>query len=334
VKVTLKDIAEETGYSISTVSRVLNGSGKISSQTAEEIHEAAKRLHYPTIKMQNNKNIRRSLDIVFIALEFSLGEFYSSLYSGLTQAALQSNINLSFVNLPLPLEQTKEKLKHMDEIDDYDGIIIFAPEFEMKDYRSLLEVLPERTPIISNTLIENPVVSTVTFDAYSGGFLASEHFIERGYKKCGIIKGPLEKSEARYRYNGFRDSLAQHADFDLVWSSQGDYSFRSGKHAFQDFEEAEVRPRAVFASNDNMAHAFLEAAIAQGYKIPEDVAVVGYDDVPICGRHRPSISSIRTDFEKLGMLTIEKLRLMILNQTEQEGILSFVPVTVKVRESS
>lgn len=336
MKVTLKDIAEDTGYSISTVSRVLNGSDKISSKTTEKIYKSARRLNYPIFKNENGRETDKALKVLFAAPEFSLGEFYSSLYHGLSRAAFKSNIHLSFINLPLSFKQTLEMLEKVGtkNNDYYEGMIIFAPEFEKKDYQKLVKRLPNDFPIVSNAPIENPVIPTVTFDGYSGGFLAGEHFQERNYRKCGIIKGPLEKSEARYRYNGFRDFISQNPELELVWTYHGNFSFRSGTKAFENFENTEEKPRAIFASNDTMGHAFLEEAIANGYKVPEDIALIGYDDLPICRRHRPNISSIHTNYEKLGMVTMEKLKEIIANPTQQEGVLSLVPVNVEVRESS
>ena len=83
-----------------------------------------------------------------------------------------------------------------------------------------------------------------------------------------------------------------------------------------------------------MGHGFLEEALKKGYNVPEDLALVGYDDLPICNRHRPSISSVHTDYESLGNVTMEKMKEILANPNQQEGILSLVPVRIEHRESS
>lgn len=83
-----------------------------------------------------------------------------------------------------------------------------------------------------------------------------------------------------------------------------------------------------------MGHGFLEEALKNGYNVPEDLALIGYDDLPICARHRPTISSIHTDYETLGMVTMEKMKEIFTNPDQQEGVLSLVPVSVEARESS
>lgn len=333
MKVTLKDIAEETGYSISTVSRVLNGSNKISKQARREIYRTAKKLNYPIYRTLDGQKIVESLEILFIVTGFHKGAFYSSLFYGMNTAAEKYNAQISFMFLNKPFEEILKVIRKIEN-DKFEGLVLFAPEFNKEHYQKIREELPDNFPIISNGLIENPVVSTVTFDGYSGGFLAGEHFNQKGYKKCGIIRGPLEKTEARYRSNGFRDYLSQTEEMELVWGSNGDFTFKSGVRAFEKFEKTDPKPRAIFASNDNMGHAFLEEALARGYKVPEELALVSFDDLPICQRHRPAISSIHTDYKKLGLVTVEKMKELLANPDQQDGVLSLVPVHLNARESS
>lgn len=333
MKVTLKDIADETGYSISTVSRVLNGSKKISTKARRAIYQSAKRLNYPIYRTLNGDKIINSLKIFFIVTGFHIGEFYASLFDGMTKAAEKYNAQISLVSIKKPFEETLQTIKDLSN-EKYEGMIIFAPEFSQEHYQKILDVLPDNFPVVSNGLIENPVVSTVTFDGYSGGYLAAEHLHKRGYKSCGIIRGPFEKSDARYRSNGFRDYIFQTSDMKLTWEYYGDFTFEAGIKAFKSFQKADANPRAIFASNDVMGHAFLEEALANGYNVPEDLALIGHDDLPICRRHRPTISSIHTDYEKLGLVTMEKMKEILSNPEQQQGVLSLVPVTVASRESS
>lgn len=333
MKVTLKDIAEETGYSISTVSRVLNGSDKIGKQARREIYRTAKKLNYPIYRTLDGKEIIDTLKILFIVTGFHQGAFYSSLFYGMNRAAEKYNVQISFVFLNKPFNKILKTIRNIED-DKFEGLVLFAPEFNKNHYQRIKEELPDKFPIISNGLIENPVVSTVTFDGYSGGFLAGEHFNKKGYEKCGIIRGPLEKTEARYRFNGFRDYITQDKEMELVWNFDGDFTFESGVEAFKKFEKEDLKPRAIFASNDDMGHAFLEEALARGYQVPDELALVSFDDLPICRRHRPTISSVHTDYEKLGLVTVEKMKELLDNPDQQEGVLSLVPVHLNIRESS
>ena len=333
MKVTLKDISEDTGYSISTISRVLNGSEKISTKTRREVYHSAKKLNYPLQQSLNGDAFIETLNVSLILTRFGIGEFFTSYYNGFNNAAKSKNIQLSLVVIDQPLKEALKRIQKLVSMK-MDGLILFAPQYKRKDYAEVLNILPEKFPIVSNGLIENPIFSTVTFDGYSGGYSAAEHFDSRGYKTCGMIRGAFDAIEARYRSNGFRDYIQQANEMELTWSFGGDFSFESGIEAFKAFHELEDKPRAVFTSNDIMAHAFLEEALAHGYDIPGDVAVVGYDDLPICQRHHPAISSIHTDYKKLGEVTLEKFKDILTNPKQEKGVLSLVPVELEVRESS
>jgi DNA-binding LacI/PurR family transcriptional regulator len=333
LKVTLKDIAKDTGYSISTVSRVLNGSDKISTSTRREIYQSAKKLNYPVYRSLNGEPLVDTLKISLIVTRHHIGEFYASFYHGFNVAANKHNVQLSLTSLRCPFEESLKRIKELSHQKN-DGLIIFAPEFRRPEYKKVQKVLPAKYPIISNAAIENPVLTTVIFDGYSGGYLAAEHFKKQGYKTCGIIRGAFDAVEARFRSNGFRDYVLQAPDMKLCWDFQGDFTFESGKEAFKDFQQQEQKPRAIFACNDAMCHAFMEEALLHGYDIPGDIAFVGYDDLPICKHHRPTISSIFTDYQKLGEITMLKLKELLSNPKQDKRMLSLVPVTLMHRESS
>jgi len=333
LKVTLKDIAEETGYSISTVSRVLNGSDKISVKARREIVKSAKKLNYPLYHTVNGGSSVDTLRIGLVVSGYHIGEFYASFFHGINRAAEDNNVLLSLISINKSFTELVKILRGLTE-KSYDGLILFTPELTRGDYETIREELPNDFPVISNGLIENPVFTTITFDGYSGGFLAGEHFKQKGYTHCGVIRGPFEKAESRYRANGFRDYILQTTNMKVLWDFHGDFSFESGLNAFDSFRQLENKPRAIFACNDVMCHGFMEAALMNDYTFPDDIAIIGYDDLPICRRHRPTISSIHTSYKKLGTVTVQTLREIISDPKQQKGVLSLVPVELRIRNSS
>lgn len=332
MKITMQDIANSTGYSVSTVSRVLSGSGKISDKAHKKIISAAQKLKYPVSRMRSADRNRDTLNVGLIT-DFHPGEFYASLFYGFTEAAKNTGVRLSLISLLNPEKSQKEIMDYISELY-IDGLILFIPEFNRFDYEDLDRILPKRLPVISNALIENPVFTTITFDGYSGGHTAAQHLIGKGYTSFGLIKGPFTKAESRFRYNGFRDFITRHNGTKLIWEYEGDFNYDSGVKAFEEFKKLDVKPRAVFASNDLMCHGFMEVARYQGIRVPDDLAVIGYDDLPMCVHSHPSISSIKTDFKKLGSVTLNAMKEKILNPDRQLGILSLIPISLSARESS
>lgn len=333
MKVTLKDIADDTGYSVSTVSRVLNGSDKISSETRDEILESAERHDYKIPKIRNPQSSKRTLNIALVATGFHEGEFYVSFYHGLNRAAKKQNIRLFLIGV-LDMEEDVPSIIKSITLSHYDGAILYIPEFGRADYTKLSNMIPSKFPIVSNAMIENPVFSTITFDSYSGGHLAALHLEERGHINVGIIKGPSERAESRFRYNGFSDYIDHHENMELTWAYDGKFTFETGYAAFEEFDKLAEKPTAIFACNDDMCNGFMEAGLERGYEFPDDVAMIGYDDLPVCRHNRPTMSSIKTDYEQLGSATMKLLREKLSEPDLKTNMLSFVPIAISKRESS
>ncbi|TVQ66440.1 MAG: LacI family transcriptional regulator, partial [Balneolaceae bacterium] len=114
---------------------------------------------------------------------------------------------------------------------------------------------------------------------------------------------------------------------------QGDFEFNSGVQSFHDMVEGGSAPDAVFICNDLMATAFVDTAMVNNVMVPDDIAVLGYDDLPMCRHNNPTISSVRTDFKQLGYATIQALKNRFAGNGQQHGILSLIPVSIVERES-
>lgn len=333
MKVTLQDIANETGYSVSTVSRALKGSDKLSETTKTQILKSAREMEYRTPRMRNAHISKKKINVALVATGFHEGEFYVCFFHGLNKAAAKNNTRLNLMGLLNPKKELAALVKGIST-SHFDGIILFIPEFKREDYEELLRYIPLDFPVISNALIEDPVFPTITFDSYSGGHKAAKHFADQGYKTVGIIEGPVERSEARFRSNGFREFVNQHPDMECLWQFPGDFTFDTGVAAFKAFEKASRKPQAIFACNDTMANGFMEAAKQKRYKFPDDIALIGYDDLPVCRHNQPTISSIHTNYEDLGMATMKAMRERLSNTDLNTNLVSFVPVSVSLRESS
>ncbi len=370
MKVTLKQIADKTGFSISTISRSLTNSSTISKETRDQVHRVASELGYrPSTKKKRQRKKRRTLHFALLS-EFRTGEFYASLFCGYRDASCDEEVRISLLSIRDQRAECVKFIQQVQKENSYDGIILFFPSLERSHYERILKTLPKRFPVVSNALIDNPNITTITFDGYNGGRLAAEHLHHLGYRRLGIIEGPVKLPESRFRNNGFVDYIRQHPDLELSWRYRGNYEFHSGLDAFRDFqkksdllhnaipapalvsktESSEAKPvntmmmgeneplslpaDAVFACNDSMATGFLESAKAAGLQIPGDVAILGYDNLPAGLHRKPQLSSIDTDFRELGVSSIKTLKNKILKQGYKHGTLGFIPVHLIEREST
>jgi DNA-binding LacI/PurR family transcriptional regulator len=331
MKVTLKTIAEESGRSISTVSRVLNGTGNISPEVQKKIVKIAEKFKYPFIKSKIPFYSNANLNVALIT-EFKEGEFYSSYFFGLSNAARQMDIRLTLIDVTNEDEFIINTINDLDP-QRYDGICLFMPEMTNDFYIKLSRQVNNNIPIISNAMIQNPLIPTITFDGYSGGYLAAEHLLNKGYKSFGIVKGPFSKTESRYRYNGFKDYL-EYNEQNILWETGGNFEFNSGEEAFNEFQKLTKKPKAIFISNDMMTRGFIEAAKHNGVRIPEELAIVSYDDLPVCIESYPKITSIKTDFYELGKTTLNTIKDLILKTDVSRSTLSLVSISLSDRESA
>ena len=333
MKVTLSDIAKETGFSISTVSRTLRGEGKISKKNERKILEAAERLEYPVNKFYQ---IQKKTENLFVAVitQFHIGEFYASFYDGFLQAAIKRNVNVGLFSVANDISRVDIFINKLYE-KGFSAAVVFVPGLQTDDYKRILEKTPVDFPIISCSNNIHPVIDTVTFDAYRGASLVAEHFRDNGYKTVGMIEGPGDSQpEARFRKNGFADFCTHHDEIEFIWSFPGNYQYESGTQAFEAFRKLKNKPRAIFAANDAMAMGFMEVARKAGYQFPQDIALAGYDNLPICESHYPTLTSVDTNFSRLAEVTIDTLLERSHTFTSHQGMLSLVPVKLAVRESS
>jgi len=334
MKVTLKDIAKDTGYSVSTVSRALRGDKKINSNSEKKIVESAKRLNYPHLRPET-RHVRSNTPHFAIISDFQEGEFYSAFYSGFNKASKTHNVMFGLYSFA-EYNRKDDIIKTIETLEDkgYNGAVLFIPYFEPKHYKTIINNTSSGFSMISISILHQPVMDTISFDAYSGGHRVASHFHERGYSNTGILLGPRSRPEALLRANGFSDYCHQHDQININWTFDGDYSVKSGQNAFKAFMKSNKKPRAIFASNDDMAIGFMQSALSQGLRIPDDVAIAGYDDLRISRILHPTLTSVSTDYEQLALNVSRQLLNRLNNQIEHQGFLNLIPVSLKIRESS
>ena len=336
MKTTLKDIAEDTGYSVSTVSRALRGDASIHPESESKIIDSARRLNYAHLPAK--ADTMPGDDIYFaVVTNFHDGEFYSSFFNGFTEASDSNDNGIHYGLHSFSSEQSIEKtlvgIQRLREFG-YSGAVIFMPYLSRSDYQKLVNKIPLDFPLISTSLVNQPVMDTIAFDGYSGGFSVAQHFHRRGYKTGGILYGPQSKTEALIRGNGFSDYCKQHTDFTHIWSFNGNYTPGSGRAAFSAFDKLRDKPKAVFAANDEMAIGFMQSAISAGYDIPGDVAIAGYDDLRICRYIDPPLTSVTTDFNHLARHITSLLKDRLKKPVRHQGIQNLIPVQLTIRQSS
>ena len=327
MRTTLKQVADDTGLSIATVSRALRRNKRRYSKNEEKIYASARKLGYPFIGKLNNEE---QLTIALVT-EVHQGEFYSSLFNGFYNSSKNSESDIVFVNLA---KHSDDPVQHIINLSKkYSGICLFLPNLEKIDYKRIRQGVG-KYPIISLTPMKNPTIDTVSFDSYSGGYMIAKHFEEQGYKNFGIVSGPGDAVDAVFRKNGFVDHISEKEDLKLVWEYKGDFSSESGRDAFNDYKNQNIPNMAIFGCNDHTCFGFMKGALEAGYKIPKDFIIAGYDNLSFCDNFTPELTSVATNFDILGKRAIRTIENMVNDSNEIIRQFSMVPVEIVIRSST
>ena len=327
MRVTLKHIASDTGLSIATVSRALSRQKRNHSTNEEKIYASARKLGYPLFA---NAGGNQQLSIALVMKLFE-GEFYASLMNGFYEASESSVSEIIFSYVAKQDDNLVDDIIKLSK--KHSGICLFLPSMTDKDYLKIKEGVGQY-PILSLLPSKNPKIDTVCFDSYRGGYMIAKHFQEQGYKKFGYISGPSKRADALFRKNGFLNHIHEADDLELVWSFEGDFSSSSGKAAFAEYNNTNLRDIAIFGGNDYSCFGFMKAAIESGYKIPDDFIIAGYDNLSFCETFTPELTSIATDFHELGKKSIRIIENMAVENSDSFGNISMIPVRIKIRTSS
>ncbi len=337
-KVTIRDVAAAAGVSHQTVSRVINHRPDVADETRRRVWQIVEDLNYQPSAIARSLIRQRSytLAVVTAGLKY-VGP--SRTLNGITEQAEEMGYTLVLKEMPRFDSHDIQPLLNSLVARQVDGILWAVPEIGAN--RAWLEDQPPAlaAPLTFLTMAARPGLSSVSVDNYAGGRLATEHLLERGYRHIGHITGPPDWWEARQRMSGWLDALRQAGlpAADHRWKA-GNWSAASGEQAISSLLDAYPEMDAVFVANDQMALAVLQVACRQGLRIPQDLAVVGFDGIPETAYYWPPLTTIYQDLRELGRTAVRELSRAVEAGHEQGGPVNPVSVSLQpeliVRASS
>lgn len=299
---TIKDVARTAGVSVATVSRVLNGHSNVTPQTRARILAVMESLRYVPHGAAQSLVTRRT-NTIGVVLPDLHGEFFSELIRGIDGAARMQGLHLLVSSSHGDLSDTAAALKAMR--GRVDGLLVMSPYATAQFY---LENLPETPPaVLINAGPGTTARPGVGIDNYDGAAQLARHLHRLGRRRIAFIAGPVDNHDAAERQRGFLETMQTLEPGFQPLILHGDFGERSGYVAGQHILALAERPDAVFAGNDMMAIGCLFALTEAGLRVPEDVAVAGFDDIPIARFVRPALTTVRVPIADLGTLALERL---------------------------
>jgi LacI family transcriptional regulator, galactose operon repressor len=315
MSIKLEDIAKETGFSISTVSRVLSNSNyPVSEPIREKVIRVAATMGYePNIAARSLRTDRT--DTIGIIVDDLLSPFTPPIVRGIQDFLNEHGFLSLIVNSDWNPDQEQAAIKTLLS-RPVDGII-----FVEYSHQTTSDALNQsnKPHVFVHRLFGSPIKNSVVPDDYFGASLATEHLIHLGHHRIGYINGPENWHTCRARLRGYQDTLASHnLTFDASLIQPGDWEMESGYAAAKNFLEQDKPPTAIFAANDSMALGAIYAIQDAGLRIPEDIAVVGYDNRNFTTTVRPRITTVSMPVIEMGGVAAELLLKQIAEGRKEE----------------
>ncbi|MFG1646580.1 LacI family DNA-binding transcriptional regulator [Amycolatopsis sp. NPDC049252] len=322
----LADVAGLAGVSHMTVSRVVNESGPVHPETRARVQAAVQKLGYRPNSAARTLVTGRSGTLGVVALESNLYGPASTLY-GIENAAREAGYGVAICSVGRPGRSSIGDAVESLRRQAVEGIIVIAPHVTAG---RALAAAPADIAVVAVGGGEGAPVPVISVDQYDGARRATEHLLALGHKTVWHVAGPEDWLEARDRERGWRETLERHG-LRVPDVIRSDWSPRSGYEAGRTL--AGVRGLgAVFSANDQMALGLLRAFTEAGLRVPGDVHVAGFDDVPEAAYFSPPLTTVRQDFIEVGRRTFGLLEARMAGG--DVGARHLVPAELIVREST
>lgn len=328
--VTIKDVARVAQVSVATVSRALNGHGNVAEEVRNRVLAAAHELRYTPHAAARSLSSRRTQTLGVVLPDLH-GEFFSELMRGIDQVARASRLHLLVSSYHGNPEEQGAALRAMR--GRVDGLLVMSP------YVATPTVLSEHLePSLPAVLINSQAgldgAAVIGVDNYGGAVAMVRHLFDSGHRRIAFIAGPEDNFDAHERLRGYRDALAELLPDARPWVVQGGFDEASGHRAGRELLAASPRPDAVFAANDMMALGCLFALAQSGVRVPQDIALSGFDDIPLARYVHPSLTTMRVNIAELGARAARLLLARVAGEAITDPNPIALPTELIVRESS
>lgn len=306
---TVKDVARAAGVSIASVSRVINGTGPVAQATRQRVTDAIARLRYVPHGGAASL-VKRRHGVVGLLLPALPAEPFAELVRGIEETARRQGRLLLVARIP---DDDGESLRTVAGLKGHvDGLLCMAPHL---DTGALARLLPEDLPTVLMGTHATADQGACVIDNRGAVLELMGHLKHTGRRVVAHIAGPAGNHDAGEREHAWREALARYWPGVEAPLFRGDFEEASGYAAGCAIARLETRPDAVFAANDTMAAGAMRALLEAGLSVPGDVAIAGFDDIPLASLLRPALTSVHVDVAELGRRALARL-LEVIEQPE------------------
>lgn len=284
---TLKEVAIKAGVSIATASCALNNSPKVSEKTKIRILEAAKELDYSPNKIARNLK-KQKTETIGLFLSDLGGPFYSELIRGVQEVAIMNGYDMIVCSTYGGVKSTAYSFLKEKAVD---GAIVLAADITDEQLKS---VSRKNFPIVLlDRELKSENIYNVLINNKNGAYDAANHLISKGHKNIGCVLGPIDSYDANERYDGFLEAISDNGlSTNPSYIVRGGFTEEGGYQAVRIMLSSNKPPDAIFCTNDEMAIGAIKAIKEKKFKIPQDIALMGFDDIKLASYVRPALTTI------------------------------------------
>jgi DNA-binding LacI/PurR family transcriptional regulator len=301
-QVTIRDVAKKAGVSVGTVSRAFNNYSDISEKTRKNILEVAEELGYKANVLTKASEGGKSHRIGMLIEDYDTGAILNPIVFETLMAFKNSASKQGYETIILSTTTDMQKSEDLTKLfteKNLDGAFIMGIKLSDNYYKELTNI--EHPCVLFDVSVKNPKTTCVGVDSTRGAFMAVEHLIKLGHKKIAFINGHKDAFVSYERLDGYYLALNRYGipiDDDLI--EYADYTSKGGSLAAEKLINSNKEFTAVFCASDLMAVGAVEMFDSIGLKVPEDISIVGFDDITIAQYMSPKLTTIRQDRDKIG----------------------------------
>lgn len=337
-KATIYDVAKKCNVSPATVSRVINNSNyPVSAVLRNLVLDAAKELNYTPNILGKELRTKKNTDIGVIVPNIS-NSYYAELLQGIADEAAKNDFNIivCLSNRDSKTERNNISLLYQKRVS---GIIIASTG----DNRDIInQVIKSGTKVLSVEEETGDKCSQIRFDYYKGMYMLCEHLIKSGHRNIGFVSAPLVRESRIEKLKAYKDCLAKYnipykEEYVKISSTEKDgnelYEYKNGRDMIKEFLKSENIPTAFVCINDITAFGVIKELRSNGYKIPDDFSVAGYDNISYAELSYPALTTVDQCTYHMGVQSVRVLIDEIVNETSAKMTINFEPNLI-IRDST
>ena len=308
---TIKDVAKMAGVSTTTVSHVINKTRFVAKETEEAVMQAIKSLKYSPSAVARSLKVNTTKSIGMIVTT-SESPYFAEIIHAVEDHCYRQGYSLFLCNTQNDPEKIKNHVEMLTK-KRVDGLLVMCSEYTqhslvvLSGFSSVPMVVMDWGPNADTDIIED--------NSFNGGYIATKHLIDCGHKAIGLIAGELDKTTARTRYEGFVKAMNEaNLPIHENWIMEGFFEPEDGYECMNKILVQDNLPTAVFCCNDVMALGAISAITEKGLRVPDDISIIGYDNIHSSRFYAPPLTTIHQSKSRLGAQAVNLLFERIANK--------------------